>query len=362
MGSNRLERVRHLLEERQLERMLITTPEHVRYLSGFSGSSGWLLIGKDEQILLTDFRYKEQSARQSPDWTLHMVTQGLVAGVRELAAERNGAAIGFESGHLTVREYEHLTATGDDTDTTAPMNLVSTEELLRDVIIVKDEGEISTIAEAAAVTDAVFAEILELIRPGVTEIALAAEVEYRMRLHGAEKAAFPTIVASGPNAALPHATPTDREIQKGDMVTFDLGAQVNGYASDMTRTVSVGEPTEKLREIYGIVLEAQQAGVEAVRPGITGVDLDAVARDIISEYGYGDAFGHSLGHGVGMQVHEGPFVSFRSRDTIAENMIITIEPGIYLPGWGGVRIEDLVAVGPDGARVLSSTTKELLSR
>ena len=339
--------------------MLITTPEHVRYLSGFSGSSGWLVISRDEQILLTDFRYKEQSARQSPEWALHLVTKGLIAGVREVCASGNGLPVGFESEHLTVREYDGLAGEDSGETDTAALTLAPTQDLLRDVVMVKDEGEVECIARAAAITDTVLGEILPLVKPGVKETDLAAEVEYRMRRHGAQKAAFPTIVASGENAALPHATPGDREIREGDMITFDLGAQLDGYASDMTRTVFVGEPTQKFREIYGIVLEAQEAGVAAVRPGMGGVELDAVARDIIASYGYGEAFGHSLGHGVGMKVHEGPFVSFRSKDTLTEGMVVTIEPGIYLPGWGGVRIEDLVVVTSSGARVLSSTSKVL---
>ncbi len=226
---------------------------------------------------------------------------------------------------------------------------------------IKDAIEIETISRAAELTDRLFSELVDFVRVGVTEREIAAEAEYRARKLGGDGLAFPSIVASGPRAALPHATPTDRAIQPGDMITFDLGVCVDGYASDMTRTVAVQYVTDELRRVYDLVLRAQVAALDAVRPGMNCAELDGIARAIIADAGHAEHFGHSLGHGVGLRVHEAPALSWRATDsTLEPGMIVTIEPGVYLPGWGGVRIEDLVVVTETGRRVLSQSTKDLL--
>ncbi|HOT36522.1 MAG TPA: aminopeptidase P family protein [Candidatus Latescibacteria bacterium] len=355
----RIVALRRAMRAERVDRFLVTCPEHVRWLSGFSGSSAWLVVGVREKVLLTDFRYRDQAAAQAPDWRAVITQNGLVACVRELAAGWGDSRVGFESAHLTVKDHRALTSPFKDGDTPLSVQWVATEQIIERELFVKDEAEIAAIARSAAIADAAFAEVLPLVKPGVTERDLATELEYRVRKLGADRMAFPPIVASGPNAALPHAQPSDRRIRNGDMVTFDIGAQRDGYASDMTRTVAVGKASKKLQKVYGIVLEAQMRAVAAVRPGLSCVELDSVARSYIQEQGFGEAFGHSLGHGVGLRVHDGPSISWRSQETLAEGMVITIEPGIYLTGWGGVRIEDLAVVTDKGCRVLCSTPKEL---
>lgn len=344
-----------------LERVLITSPEHVRYLSGFRGSSAWLVVGGGEQVLLTDFRYRDQAVEEASGWTVHVARDGLSGAMRELAKQWGNGRIGFESAHLSVREYAALSAVPADGEPPLVLEWRETERLVESLMVVKDEGEVEEIQRAAKITDRVFAEILTLVRPGVTERGIAAELEYRARRLGADRMAFPPIIASGPNAALPHAQPTDREVVEGDMVILDFGASHAGYASDMARTVAVGHISDRLREVYDIVAEAQQAALDAVRPGITAAALDNVARSRIADRGHGEAFGHALGHGLGLRIHDAPSISWRSQDTLAPGMVFTIEPGVYLPGWGGVRIEDLVVVTGDGKKVLSAAPKELVA-
>jgi len=353
----RLAAVRRAMRKQSLGRFLVTSREHVRYLSNFSGSSGWLIIGPRERLLLTDFRYRDQAGEEAPHWSLHLAQAGLPAAVGELATAWDHRRVGYESAHLTVRDFQLLAES--DGGSPPPVEWIPTERLVEGIALIKDEGEIGAIAAAAAIADLVYAEVVSLIRPGVTEREIAVEIECRTRRRGGEGTAFPPIVASGLRAALPHAGPTDRRIAEGDMVIIDMGVVVRGYRSDLTRTVAVGSASERLREIYRIVAEAQAAAVDMVHPGIDGVELDAVARRIITEHGYGEAFGHNLGHGVGLRVHEGPSLSWRSTDVLAPGMVVTIEPGIYLPGWGGVRIEDLVVVTRHGRHVLSTAPKDL---
>ena len=359
VSMSRLTALRRALRDQKLDRIIITSPEHVRYLSGFSGSSGWLIVGPQEQVLLTDFRYREQAAEEAPACSVFLAKNGLPAAVREVADRWNRGRVGFESAYLTMREYQSLSAPPSGGEPLLAVEWVPTERLVESLMMVKDADEISKIAKAAEITDRAFAEVLPFVKPGVAEREVAAEFEYRARRLGADRAAFPPIVASGPNAALPHAQPTDRQIADGDMIILDFGASYAGYASDMTRTLAVGSVSDKLRQVYDIVAHAQQAALDAVRPGISGVDLDHVARSYIAEQGFGEAFGHALGHGVGLRVHDVPSISWRSQDTLVEGMVATIEPGVYLPGWGGVRIEDLVVITATGKTILSHTSKAL---
>ncbi len=364
--DKRLNALYGAMSDAGLDHFLVTSRENVRYLSGFSGSSGWLLVGTNSRVLLTDFRYQEQVGQESPRWQTEIVPAGLHNAVRDVLARDSVRRIGYESAHLSVRDFEQLTAS-DDTD--APGNSthsnntewVSTHGLVERGMMIKGVAEIETISQAAELTDRLFSELVDFVRVGVTEREIAAEAEYRARKLGGDELAFPPIVASGPRAALPHATPTERKIQPGDMITFDIGVQVDGYASDMTRTVAVQYVTDELRRVYDLVLRAQVAALDAVRPGMNCAELDGIARTIIADAGHAEHFGHSLGHGVGLRVHEAPALSWRATDSALEpGMIVTIEPGVYLPGWGGVRIEDLVVVTESGRRVLSRSTTDLL--
>ena len=353
MNELRLQRFREMLSTQGYEAFLVTQPENRRYLSGFTGSAGTLLLTAAEAYLLTDFRYVEQSRAQAPLFDIRQY-QTMTDTLAELVDLLGIRQIAFEADHVTHSDAQELAEK-------VPVDWVSTTGLVSKLRWVKDEREIEHIAKAAAIADEALAEIMPMIKAGVTEREIALELEFAMKRRGSEGLAFNSIIASGPNGALPHAVPTDRRLVDGDFLVMDFGAVWQGYRSDMTRTLVIGTPTEKHREIYEITLEAQLAGLAAVAPGKTGAEVDQVSRDVITRAGYGDMFGHGLGHGVGLAIHEGPTLSKRGQDPLAPGMVVTVEPGIYLPGWGGVRIEDLVVVTEDGCRILSSTTKEMIT-
>ncbi len=355
MTQMRLERLRAELDARELDAVLIAKPENRAYLSGFTGSAGLLLISRDRAALITDFRYIEQATAQAPAFDVVKMESTNQAALARLVDEWGVSRLGFEGDFLTVDDHRNYQQAAAGCQWTSITGLV---EGLR---MIKDETEIELMRKAAAIADDAFAQILPLIKPGVLERDLATELEYRMKKLGAEGVAFETIVASGVRSSLPHGVASDKPLEQGDLVTFDFGALYQGYCSDMTRTVMVGEPTDKQREIYGIVLEAQKRGVAACRPGITGKELDAVCRSYIAEKGYGEYFGHGTGHGVGRFIHEGPRVSQRGGDVVLQpGMVVTVEPGIYLPGWGGVRIEDMLLITESGAESFTHSPKELL--
>lgn len=341
------------LKQRNLSAVLVCKRINVRYFSGFSGSAGVLLVTEIERKLFVDFRYVEQAHQTAPAFeTVRCKGNPLDAAVDYLEARHN-ERIGFEEDTLTVAEFNKIT-TRIDSAKLLPIHL----DVLRKL---KTEAEISRIAEAAQITDQAFDQILPLLRPGIAEYEVAAALEYAMRKLGSERAAFSTIVASGFRSALPHGVASTKLLEVGDFVVIDFGAVVDGYHSDMTRTVCLGRATERQRQIYAIVLAAQLSGLEAVRAGVLCREVDQVARREIEEAGFGDFFGHGLGHCVGLDIHENPRLSPTSgEDRLEPCMVVTVEPGIYLPGWGGVRIEDLVVVTDDRCRVLSQTGKELL--
>lgn len=351
MNKTRLQRLRQSLKENGLEAFLVTHPDDRRYLSGFTGSAGTLLISASEAFLLTDFRYVEQSRTQAPLFDVRQY-QTMSETLAELIKLTGIKQVGFASDHVTYADVEELKEK-------VPVEWVPTKGLVSRLRWVKEPEEIECIAKAAEIADAALAEIRPIIKAGTSEREIALELEFAIRRRGAEALSFDSIIASGPNGALPHARPTDRKLQEGDFVVMDFGAVYNGYHSDITRTYVVGEPSDKHREIYGLTLRAQMAALQAVAPGKTGAELDKIARDIIIEAGYGDKFGHGLGHGVGLAVHEGPTLSWRGEDPLEPGMVVTVEPGIYLPGWGGVRIEDLVVVTASGYRILTNTPKNL---
>lgn len=356
----RLSALRQKLAEQNLDAILITQPENRRCLSGFTGSAGVLLISHDQAIIATDFRYFEQVAKQAPDFQLAKVEGKFATLLPQLIEQVESKRLGFESTHLTFDQHQEWAAVAEGLGLSPAegFELVPTKNLVEDLRAVKDENELDMIKKAIALSDAALAHILGSIKPGMTERNVAWELESYMRTHGADKVAFDLIVAAGPNGAMPHATVSERAIQAGEPIVMDLGATFDGYHSDLTRTIYLGEPDEGFREVYELVLSAQQAAEETIKPGMTGKEADAIARRVIEEAGYGEQFGHGLGHGVGLAVHEKPRLGKLSEDVLKPGMVFTVEPGIYIPSWGGVRIEDIVFLGEDGVEVVSQATKE----
>lgn len=352
-SAKRTEPLRALMRERGVEAMLIQKPENRRYVTGFSGSAGFVLVSATASILLVDFRYVEQAQTEAPAFEVIKAERQFIDTLAEVVPARGLGRIGFESDAMSYKQYE------DFSKRLAPAVLVPVEGVDR-LRWVKDADEIARITRAVEIADEAFAHIRSILRTGAVEREIAIEMEFFMRRRGADKEAFETIVASGPRSALPHGRASERVLARGDFVTLDFGALYQGYVSDCTRTVVLGEASPKQREIYQLVLAAQRAALSGIKPGISGKDADTIARKIIADAGYGEAFGHSLGHGVGLAVHEGPTLSPREEAILAPGMVVTVEPGIYLAGWGGVRIEDLVVITEAGCRPLTRSPKELL--
>jgi Xaa-Pro aminopeptidase len=350
--SARVQALRRSLPDAGVDTILIAQPENRRYLSGFTGSAGYLFISADAARLATDSRYYEQVQRQAPDFELVRIERRFIDLLPDLLADLGTTRLGFEAAHVTVDQYDTWR------DAAGEVAWVPLKETVENLRVVKDRTEIEAIRRSAALTDAAFAHLVEVIAPGMAERQAAWEMEAFMREHGASKVAFDLIVAAGPNGAMAHHRPGDRIIAEGDPIVIDIGCVVDGYCSDMTRTVCLGKPRPKYLDVWQIVLDAQETAEEAIRAGVTGVEADAAARDVIVEAGYGDYFGHGLGHGVGLAVHEAPRASRLSGDTLEAGMTVTVEPGIYLPGEFGVRIEDLVVVRDGGVEVLSQTAKK----
>jgi Xaa-Pro aminopeptidase len=348
----RLRKLRGSLPEHNLDAILVSQPENRRYLSGFTGSSGWLVLSAERAVLATDFRYFEQVGREAAAFELAKVQTKFADLLPEVLAELGVGRLGFESQHVTV---DQLVEWSQAAEAVAWVPLKETVERIR---AVKEEGEIEALRRSAALTDAAFAHLLEVIRPGMTEREAAWEIEAYMRTHGASKVAFDLIVAAGPNGALPHARPGDHAIQPGEPVIVDIGCALDGYCSDMTRTFCLGQPEARYLEVWNIVLQAQEVAEEAICAGMSGVEADATARGLITDAGYGENFGHGLGHGVGLAVHEGPRASRISEDRFESGMTLTVEPGIYLPGEFGVRLEDLVIIREEGVEILTNTPKK----
>jgi Xaa-Pro aminopeptidase len=343
------DRLEQLLGERQLDRMLVTDLTNVRYLTGFTGTNGACVCGPGVRLFFTDFRYTERAEAEVEGWEPITVGGEWLAAI----AERLEGRVGFEDDHMAVRVLEKLREKLPEG--VEPVAAGGSVERLRRV---KDEQELAAIAAASELADEVWRWSVERGLAGRSERDVARAAEARIRELGADPS-FPAIVAAGPNGALPHAEPGERVIGRGELVVFDMGAKLDGYCSDGTRTYATGEPGEIGRGVYEVVREAQAAALEAIAAGVKGEDVDAVARKVIDAAGHGERFGHGLGHGVGLEVHEGPRLSLRSDDELAPNEVVTVEPGVYLPGDFGVRIEDLVVVTADGLRNLSGLPKEL---
>jgi Xaa-Pro aminopeptidase len=349
----RIARLRNVMAQQQLDAMLVGKPENRRYLTGFTGTAGFVLVTAAEALLLVDFRYVEQARAQAPGFEVIRADRLYIDTLADVTSARTLARIGVEADHLTVKQHAEYG------QRLAPASLVPVDGLDR-LRWVKDDGEIARITKAVEIADAAFTHIRAFLRPGAVERDIAIELEFFMRRRGAEGEAFPSIVASGPRSALPHGRASDRVLEAGEFVTLDFGAVHEGYVSDCTRTVVLGESSRRHQEVYGIVRAAQQAALAGIKPGMTGREADALARTVIAEAGYGDAFGHGLGHGVGLAVHEGPSLSPREEAVLAPGHVVTVEPGIYLPGWGGVRIENLVVITEDGCRSLTRLPTDLL--
>ena len=356
MTKERINALRSILRDKKLDAFLISHPENRRYLSGFTGSAGFLFISFDKAILATDFRYTEQANRQSPDFEILQITGAMTSWLPETLKTLNCKNIGFEAEDLTVSAHERLLETVRGADN-VEVDFTPTQGFVEPLRSLKEESEVNDLQAAIDASDAAMNAITAILKPGMTEKEVGWKLEQAMRDFGAEGPSFETIVASGPNAALPHHRPSDRELRIGEPIVIDMGALVNGYCSDLTRTVIVGEPDNKFAEIYDIVHTAQLAAINTVIEDMTGGEVDALSRNIIEEAGYADQFGHSLGHGVGLAVHEAPRVGKGVEDHIKKGMVFTIEPGIYISGWGGVRIEDIVILEEGNARVLSHANK-----
>jgi Xaa-Pro aminopeptidase len=349
--SSRGDRLASAVVAQELDVMLVTELTNVSYLTGFGGTNGACVCGPEKRVFLTDFRYTERAEVEVEGWDVITVHDDWLGGI----AEHLEGVVGFEDDHTAVRLIEKLKEKLADGVELKPAG-GAVEELRR----VKDANELTAITTASKLADEIWRWSLERGLGGRSERDVAAAAEARMRELGAEPS-FPTIVAAGPNGALPHAEPGERVIEEGQLVVFDMGAKLGGYCSDGTRTYAVGEPSAEGREVYELVLRAQATGLAAIRAGASGEAVDSAARDPIVAAGHGERFGHGLGHGVGLEVHEGPRLSQRSDDVLAVDEVVTVEPGVYLPGELGVRIEDLVVVTEDGYRNLSGLPKELLS-
>lgn len=348
----KINKLREVMNEKGLEAVVILSPYNRRYLSGFTGTSGSLLITQDKSLLITDFRYIQQANDQAQDFEVINQEGPMLSKINDLIKEGQYKNVGVESHLITYNEYQALN--------TDAVKLSSIESVIETIRMVKDEFEIKLIQKAADIVDETYEHILKWVKPGMTENEVNNEMEMFMRSKGATCSSFDTIVASGHRGALPHGVASNKVIEEGDMITLDFGALYEGYVSDVTRTFAIGQPKEEMKKIYNIVLEAQLTALEQIKPGMTGKEADTIARDIIKSYGYGEQFGHSLGHGIGLEVHEGPALSQKSDIVLEENMCITLEPGIYVDGLGGVRIEDDVLVTKNGLQRFTKSSKDLI--
>ncbi|SDL62397.1 M24 family metallopeptidase [Sediminibacillus halophilus] len=350
----KLEKLRQALKDQNLDALLITSAKNRRYITGFTGTAGVVLVSADKALFITDFRYTEQAGEQVKDFEIIEHKQPIHQEVADQVKKMGGKKLGFEKADMTYGLYEQY-------HEQIEAELVPTSGLVEKLRLVKSEEELDIIKAAAQIADAAFEHILTFIKPGVKEIDVSNELEFFMRKQGATSSSFDIIVASGLRSALPHGVASNKEIQKGELVTLDFGALYKGYASDITRTVAVGNISDELKTIYNTVLEAQLKGMEGIKAGITGKEADALTRDYIEEKGYGNYFGHSTGHGLGLDVHEGPALSHRSGQVLEEGMVVTVEPGIYVPNVGGCRIEDDTLVTKEGNESLSFAPKELIT-
>jgi len=356
MKNNRISGLIEKLEANNLDAILISSPENRRYISGFTGSSGFLLVSRQARIIATDFRYYQQATDQAGKFTLFKTQGKLEEWFGAFVGQLNPERLGFESEHVTVAS--RITFSSALKKAGLHTRLVASRGLVESLRMVKYKQEKESIKRAAAISDAAIDNISEIVKPGMSEIQAAWEIEQFMRGSGSEPVSFPVICGSGPNSALPHAQPSNRQIQAGEPVVLDFGASIDGYTSDLTRTICLGQPDSMFKKLYNIVLAAQSSAINNITRKMSGRQADDTARRVIVEAGYGEYFGHSLGHGIGLEIHEGPFLGPSSGDILEDGMVFTVEPGIYIPGWGGIRIEDDVVL-EDGRLVTLTKAKKL---
>ncbi len=352
--SARLQQLRSGFASLDIDAFLVSFQPHVRYLTGFSGSNGIGLITERSQSLITDGRYVEQSRREVKGWKIFIAQDNLFEEMRLQRLLPPGCRVGLDGNTFVLSQFKHLKKTFPR------VKFLPKVETIEKIAAVKDEEEITKLRKAVEITDRVFGEILPVLKPGLRELEVAAELSYRQRMHGADGDAFETIVASGDRGALPHGQASSKKLRRGELVTLDFGCVYDGYHSDLTRTVALGKPSAEGKKIYSIVLDAQCKSIESAKSEMKAKELDTIAREHIKSNGYEKFFRHSLGHGIGLQIHEAPRISFLSKAVLAAGNVITIEPGIYLPGFGGVRIEDDIVIRNGDCEVLTSSPKELL--
>jgi Xaa-Pro aminopeptidase len=357
---SRQEKLRQQLASTRLDGLLISHLPNVRYLCGFTGSAGFLLVEEGRSTFFTDVRYDTQAREQVKTAKIVIARKNVLNAVDEWIAAKHmksrGWSLGIEADHFTVAQRKQLTGL-----LPSGVRVKNAPALVEQARMVKDDDELACIRAAVNLGATLFDRALEVLRPGVKEAEVAAEMEYAARRAGAEAMSFPTIIASGPRSALPHGRASDQAIASGSFVVCDFGVILAGYCSDQTRTVWVGPASEDARRAYDAVRDAQQAAIEVVRPGVSVGEVDAAARKVLRKAGLGRYFSHSTGHGVGLEIHEAPRVAAGQRELLKPGMVITVEPGVYFPGKWGVRIEDMVAVGPQGCEVLTPTTKDFLT-
>ncbi|WP_411844336.1 M24 family metallopeptidase [Salinicoccus sp. HZC-1] len=346
----KFEKVNALLEEKNLDAVLIMSDYNRRYLTGFTGSSGAVVMTKDNRYLISDFRYKAQGREQAKDFEFVLQDKGLLDFIMEFLESKSCESVGFEGEHVNFNTFDRLDSTFD---------LVPLTGEIEKIRMYKTADEVDLIKRACNIADEAYEYILKYIKPGMSELEVRNEVENYMRKLGAEGSSFDMIVASGYRGALPHGTASEKIIESGEMVTLDFGAYYQGYASDITRSFGVGSVSDEMEKIHDIVLKSQLKSLDEIKPGMTGEEADKIARGIIEENGYGVNFGHSLGHGLGLEVHEMPALSKSSNVKLASDMVVTVEPGIYVDDLGGVRIEDDCLVTENGLEKLSHSSKEL---
>lgn len=356
----RIQKARRLLKDKGLDAVFIALSANICYLSGFTGRDSYFYLSAGKQVILTDSRYTLQAEEEGKGCQVRTISndRGYGALLKELLKEDKVKQLGFEDGIMTwqmVQKLQDETGSREDKISWVPL-----EESLSLLRAIKDEGELEKLSRAEQIGDEAFSYILTQIKPGVTELEIAAKLEYFMKSHGAQEKSFDTIVASGYHSAMPHAVPSEKILEKGDFITLDFGCKYQGYCSDMTRTVVLGKASEKQKEVYQIVLEAQKTALASLRAGMTGAEGDKLAREVIEKAGYGEYFGHGLGHSVGLEIHENPRLSKKDETILKPCMIETVEPGIYIPDFGGVRIEDMVIITEDGIKNLTNSPKELI--
>jgi Xaa-Pro aminopeptidase len=353
---SRLQKLRHSLAQKELDVLVVSQPENRRYLSGFTGSAGWLIISNSIAYLAVDFRYVEQAKKEAPDFNVIHVKDDMVRWLPKLLSDLGLKKAGFEADQVPFATYEKLLKTINDDG--YRLQLIPASGLVESIRAVKEPEELGFITEAVELADAAFDHAKSMLRPGMTEKEVAWELEKFLREKGSQAVPFDIIVASGPNAALPHAKPSEQVLLKNTQVVIDLGARVNGYCSDLTRTFFIGNEDKTFSKIYDIVLGAQLTALATIGAGINGDQADRLARTVIEQAKYGDAFGHGLGHGVGLETHESPRLGPNSSDLLVDGMVFTIEPGIYVAAWGGVRIEDTVVMENGKVKSLTRADKK----